>query len=106
MTNYFRIHLGKYSLSQLQNHVSGDGGDDMFNKGGICATESISDLLNNTAYDLVDEAEAEVVVLRGQHICDIYDGVRIYPTEIVARFAAQEFAALERSGEVYAYEDF
>lgn len=106
MANYFRIHLGTYTLKQLQNHVSGDGGDDMGDEGGICATESVTDLLNNTAYDLVDEAEAEVVVLRGQHICDIYDGVRIYPTEVIARFTAQEFAALERSGEIYDLEDF
>lgn len=92
MQTYFRFHYGHYTLAEMQNHVSVDGGDDGGEE-GICACESVSKLLRNTVFTNSDDHGAEVVVLKGQRLMSIYDGVRIYPTEIVAVFKPSEFAA-------------
>jgi hypothetical protein len=89
---YFRFHYGHYTLAEMQNHVSADGGDDGGEE-GICACESVSELLRNTVFTNSDDHEAEVVVLRGRKMMNIYDGVRIYPTEIVATFKPSVFYA-------------
>ena len=87
---YWRANVGRFSLSDMQAHVSADGGDDMEECGGICACESISDLVRNTVMAVLDDDD-QIVVLHGRHICDIYDGVRIYPTAVIAEMTKREF---------------
>ena len=87
---YWRANVGNYTLEQMQTHVSADGGDDMEDAGGICVCESISDLARNTVMAVLDDDD-QIVVLHGRHICDIYDGVRIHPVEIVAEMTKREF---------------
>jgi hypothetical protein len=89
---YFRFQKAGHTLEQMQAHNSGDGGDGMGEEGGVCATISVGDLKRNTVYS-ASEADAEVVVFEGNRICNIYDGVRVYPTKIIARYSAQEFDA-------------
>jgi len=92
MQTYFRFHYGHYTLAEMQNYISVDGGDDGGDD-GICACESVSGLIRNTVFTNSDDHEAEVVVLKGQKLTTIYDGVRIYPTEIVTTFKPSVFYA-------------
>lgn len=102
MATYFRYQIGNYSLEEMQNHVSEDGGDEMEEFGGICASPSISSLVNNTVFG--PHEAAEIVILKGHKNCDIYDGVRIEPTAVVARFSYSEFRAKLADGSIYEYE--
>ncbi len=97
MKHYFRIQQEHHSIAQLKKFNSGDGGDG--NTNGVCATVSVTDLLNNTAF--FDLGSAEIVVLTGDKICDIYDGVRIRPTGIVATFSFSEFKNKVSDGSIY-----
>ena len=102
MKHYFRIQQEHKSLSQMKRFNSGDGGDG--NKRGLCATETISDLLHNTAF--CNFGSAEIVVLAGEKVCNIYDGVRIRPSSIVATFSYDEFIAKVRDESIYDLETF
>jgi hypothetical protein len=102
MTTYFRYQIGQYSLEEMQNYTSEDGGDEMEAEGGICACDSVTGLLRNTVYG--PAKDAEVVVLKGQQVCEIYDGTRIYPTAVVARHSYSEWQAKVADGSAYEYE--
>lgn len=102
---YFRLQIGSYTLSQMQAHASADGGDDCGEQGGVCATGSVNELSRNTVYELITEPTAEVVVLNGNRITEIYDGVRIEPTTIVARFSGAQWMAMVADGSAYDYEN-
>ena len=91
MSNYFRAQVGSYTLEQMQSYVSEDGADEGGTE-GICACLTVTELLNNTVMDVVDDND-EVVVLNGVELAEIYDGYRIYPTAVVARFTVAEFRA-------------
>lgn len=90
MSKFFRFQEGHYTLEEMQNFTSGDGGDG--GTEGICACQTVGDLLRNTVFSSTS-ATAEVLVLEGEKLSTIYDGVRIYPTAIVARFTPREFDA-------------
>lgn len=92
MATYFRLQYGHYSIEEMQNYTSEDGGDDGGTE-GVCACESVSELMRNTVWSEDDGYEAEVVIMRGQRVERIYDGVRVYPTEIVKTMKPSEFAA-------------
>ena len=102
MKHYFRIQQEHKSLSAMLRFNSGDGGDG--HKRGLCATETVSELLHNTAF--FNCGSAEIVVLTGEKITDIYDGVRIRPTGIVATFSYDEFVAKVRDESICDYETF
>lgn len=91
MANFFRFQYGHYSLEEMQNYDSKDGGDG-FDE-GLCACDSVSGLMSNTVWTSSDFGNAEVVVIKGRVIDEIYDGSRVYPTEVVARFRPSEFAS-------------
>lgn len=86
---FYRFQYGHYTLSEMQSYNSEDGGDDFAE--GLCACESPADLFRNTIWTESNDYEAEVVVFEGQIVHDIYDGVRIYPTEIVEYLKPSEF---------------
>lgn len=101
MTTYFRFQYGSFSLEEMQNYISEDGGDDGGEE-GICATESVQELLNNTVFTASDDHDAEIVIFRGQRVSRIYDGVRVYPTEIIVRMKPSEFYAnADEIAEIY-----
>lgn len=91
MSNYFRAQVGSYTLEQMQSYASEDGAGGGGTE-GLCACLTVTELLNNTVMDAVDD-NGEVVVLKGIEVAEIYDGYRIYPTEVVARFTVAEFVA-------------
>jgi hypothetical protein len=62
----------------------------------------VTELRRNTVYG--PYPTAEVVVLKGNVVTRIYDGVRINPSEIVARMTYAEFEAKVVDGSVYDYE--
>lgn len=90
MTNFFRFQYGHYNLEEMQSYHSEDGGDGC--EEGICACDSVSGLMRNAVWTESDAGDAEVVVMRGQVVEEIYDGNRIYPTAILATFKPSEFA--------------
>jgi hypothetical protein len=100
--NYFRIQQEHHTLKQMQKFNSADGGDGQEEVGGVCAVLSVNDLLSNTAFE--NFGSAEIVVLNGDKLADIYDGVRIYPTKVVATFSFSEFQTKVRDSSIYDYE--
>lgn len=101
MKHYFRIQQEHHSLSQMKRFNSADGGDGQ--ERAVCATDTVTELLHNTAFcDLT--GHAEIVVLTGDKVIDIYDGVRIKPTGIVATFSYNEFLSKVRDESIYEYE--
>ena len=99
---FFRIQNPNITLEQMQNFSSEDGGDGLGSLGGVCACESVSDLINNTAF--TTKYDLEVVVFRGEKVCDIYDGVRVVPSEIVDRISAKDFYAMSGDSDSVIYE--
>lgn len=100
--NYFRINHSHHTFEEMQNHISADGGDELEEVGGLCVTNSVSSLMSNTAFFRSDNAE--IVILRGQKLAEIYDGLRIYPTAEVVRFTYSEFLAKVEDQSIYDYE--
>src|SRR5690606_32768720 len=99
---FFRLQWGRYSLEEMQNHVSEDGGDGWAEAGGLCACDSVSSLMANTVWttDPRFTPGAEVIIFRGRKLVNIYDGVRVYPTEIVARMTVEEFMSKVEDGSI------
>lgn len=72
----------------MQKFNSADGGDG--NSEGLCACETVTDLMNNTVMDAMNDDD-EIVIIAGHEICKIYDGVRIEPVLEIARFTVAQF---------------
>lgn len=100
--NYFRINHSHHTFAEMQNYTSADGGDELEEVGGLCVTNSVSSLVSNTAFFRSDNAE--IVILRGQKLAEIYDGFRIYPTAEVARFSYAEFIKKLEDETIFDYE--
>lgn len=96
METYFRIQNAGYTFNQTQNHVSADGGDDGGTE-GICACSSVSELMRNTVFGLLDES-SEVIIFKANKIAEIYDGYRVEPVSEICRFTKKEF--VENSDEI------
>ena len=105
MAKFFRLQLGSYTLEEMQTHSSGDGGDGFGEEGGVCATRSVSDLLNNTVYEFAKNDDAEIVVISGHNPLEIYDGVRVYPEAILKRFTGAEFRGMVADKSAWDLED-
>lgn len=100
MTTYYRWQYGTYTLEEMQNYVSEDGADEGGTE-GICACTSAADLIRNTVWADGKYAEgAEIVAFRGINAQEIYDGYRVYPTAIIARYTPAEFRSLHEAGEI------
>ena len=103
MTRFYRFQYGSYTLTEMQEYVSVDGGEGYEELGiepeGICACECASDLRRNTVYDARDTV-AVIVEFEGQKVMDIYDGVRAYPIEIVRYWTPAEFEAAYEAGDI------
>jgi hypothetical protein len=92
MTTYFRAQTTGYTFDQLLSHTSGDGGDGYGDVGGVCATVTVADLLNNTVMDVLN-ADDEVVIFTGEKLETIYDGYRVRPIALLARMSVAHFRA-------------
>lgn len=90
MKRWFRGQHGHYTFAEMQQYVSEDGGDDLGEVGGLCACDSVADLLANTVMDALDPSD-EVIVFEGIKLADIYDGARVEPVREVARFTVSYF---------------
>jgi hypothetical protein len=100
MNTYYRWQYGTYTLEEMQGFVSEDGADEGGTE-GICACTSAADLIRNTVWADGKYAEgAEIVAFRGIKIEEIYDGVRAYPVEIIARYAPAEFRRMHEDEEI------
>ena len=100
MTTYYRWQYGSYTLEEMQNYVSEDGADEGGTE-GICACTSAADLIRNTVWADGKYAEgAEIVAFTGIKCMDIYDGARVYPTAIIARYTPAEFRSLHEADEI------
>jgi len=106
MKTFFRIQTKNISLAEMQQHLSANGADDTDQPhDGLCACETVSELRNyidSFAVGNMDE-DFEVLVVRGRKLGRIYDGVLIYPEEVVERVSVSEFYADDR---FYDLEDY
>lgn len=99
---FFRVQEPGISLAAMQDWNSSDGGDG--GGDGLCAIETIeSPPRFGGAWDALFDC-GEVVVLQGEKLCRIYDGVRIRPTAVVARHSAAEWTEMVADGSAYQYE--
>lgn len=92
--HYYRLQQANLTIEQMQAHRSIHGVDsdgEIVFVDGVCANDFIS-----TAFG--GSCENEVVVLTGQLVERIYDGVVIYPTAIVARHSYDEWCEMVESG--------
>ena len=90
---YFRAHNeAGISLEAMQGfksyHGQDENGDDIF-LDAVCA----SDCLGERNFGGASAVAEEIVAFRGQRLSNVYDGVVVYPTEIVHRFAIDEYDA-------------
>ena len=105
--NFFRCQHKGYTLEQMQQFVSADGGDvdDDAELEGICVSDSPRPSTFGGAWDAMDDDD-DVVVLKGIVVSEIYDGYRINPTAEVARFTVAEWRAMVADGSAQDYEDW
>jgi hypothetical protein len=99
MKTFFRIQTKGISLSDMQAHKSADGGSENEVHDGLCATETVSELRSyiRSFADGIDlNDEFEVVIVRGRRVGKVYDGVLIYPEEIIERVSVREFFTDDR----------
>jgi hypothetical protein len=86
---FVRAQNESHTLEEMQAHRSFHGYDDEGEEifvDGICA----SDRLGETGFGGAGMLDT-IVFLRGQRVEEIYDGVVIYPTEIVCEMNASEY---------------
>ncbi len=88
--NFFRAQTKGYSFEQMREYTSQDGGDDLEEQGGVCACDSVSDLIQNTVMDAMDDDD-EVVVFEADVVSRIYDGYRVLPVKEIVRFSVAHF---------------
>ncbi len=55
MKVFFRAQGKGITFEEMKNHVSADGGDGLEGAGGVCACLTVTDLLNNTVMDAMDD---------------------------------------------------
>ena len=101
MPTFFRIQGKGISIDDMQAHKSADGGSENEVHDGLCACETVSELrdyIRSFAYPVLNDLDkiCEVVVVRGRKVGKVYDGVLIYPKEIVERVSVSEFFADDR----------
>ena len=85
---YARAQDAGHSLEEMQDHKSSHGyfyNEETEEEGellldGICAIE-----LGSSEHGFGGSCSDEIVIFKGRHIENVYDGEVVYPTEIVAR---------------------
>ena len=99
--NFFRIQEANLSLEEMQSFNSADGGDGYTE--GLCVSDTPDNF--GGAWQAHGD-DAEVIILRGQVLNEIYDGYRIRPSEIVARFSKAEWREKINDESAWDYEDW
>lgn len=99
---YTRAHMEVgITLKQMQNHRSIHGFDeetgDWNYVDGVCACSGFPSSMN---FGGTGGGE-EIVLFTGRWVEDIYDGVVVYPEQVVARYTTNEYERLVASGEIY-----
>ena len=101
--NFFRLQDAGITLKKMQKYNSADGGDGSVK--GLCVSSS-PDRFGGAEGAYSADRPGEVVVLKGQVVTEIYDGYRIRPTEIVARFTWSEWKQKIADESAWDYEDW
>ena len=102
MTTYFRYQIGQYSLEEMQNYTSEDGGDTRWRRKAVSkACDSVTGL---SVTPFTARRRMRGRSRRANRSVEIYDGRRIYPTEPVARHSYSEWQAKVADGSAYEYE--
>jgi len=86
---YFRMQGKGHSLEAMQQYRSEDGASENETHEGLCACDSVSEM-QRYAHMWFGEGD-EIVIFRGRKVADLYDGVQVYPTEIVERVSLEQF---------------
>ena len=101
--NYFRLQDAGISLEEMQAFTSFDGGDG--GTIGLCVSDR-PDTFGGAEGAYGPDRAGEVLVLKGVRMEQIYDGYRIRPTTIVARFSWQEWKEKIADESAWDYEDW
>ena len=101
--NFFRLQDAGLTISKMRRFNSADGGDGY--KHGLCVSDR-PDRFGGAEGAYGSHRPGEVVVLKGTKVAEIYDGYRIRPTEIVARFSWATWQAMLADGTAWDYEDW
>jgi hypothetical protein len=103
--NYFRLQDAGIRFEDMCNFNSGDGGDGYGDLGGLCVSGS-PDQFGGARGAYGPEKPGEVVILKGRRIIEIYDGYRIEPTALVARFTEETWDRMIADESAWDYEDW
>lgn len=100
---YFRRQDPGLTLNQMQSFksfldVDPETGDDII-ADGVCVID------NAYTTNFGGSCADEVVVLEGNVIEEIYDGLVIFPTKIVARFSYEKWCEMIEAGETEQYDE-
>lgn len=101
--NYFRLQDRGITLSQMKKFNSTDGGDGQSR--GLCVSDR-PDHFGGAEGAYGADRPGEVVVVKGKVVEQIYDGYRIRPTEVVARFSWAEWKKKIADESAWDYEDW
>ena len=85
----------------MQKFNSADGGDGYAK--GLCASDTPDEF--GGAWQAHND-DSEVVVIKGRVLNEIYDGYRIFPLEIIARFSKAEWRKKINNETAWDYEDW
>ena len=100
---FFRLQDAGISFDEMCDFVSADGGDGMEDEGGLCVSGRL-DKFGGAEGAYGSDRQAEVVVMTGSILAEIYDGYRIEPRSEVARFGWETWKALLADGSAWDWE--
>ena len=98
---FFRLQQAGLTLEQMKSHKSIHGVDD---DGEFIYLDAVAASDSCTETNFGGSCEDEVVVFDGQVIESIYDGVVVYPTQIVARYEINHWLQMVEDGETEMYD--
>lgn len=102
--NFFRLQAKGVKFEEMKSFISDDGGDGLADSvGGLCVTGRIGLNFGGAEYAYGDD-DAEVVVMSGHILAEIYDGYRISPTAEIARFSFGDWKRMVADESAYDYE--
>ena len=100
---FFRLQDAGISFDEMCNFVSADGGDGMEDEGGLCVSGRL-DKFGGAEGSYGSDRPAEVVIVTGRIIAEIYDGYRIEPRTEVARFGWAVWKTMLADGSAWDWE--
>ena len=100
---FFRLQDAGIGFDEMCDFVSADGGDGMEAEGGLCVSGRL-DKFGGAEGAYGPGRPAEIVILTGRILAEIYDGYRIEPRTEVTRFGWEAWKIMLADGSAWDWE--